>query len=144
MELWEIWKLECVFGWSECSCIEWEWIRGLVVLNEGGWGGIYSHQPLPSRCLLPANRGRSAPAHQWLKSQWSAITTIVHLTRRQMLDKAVMDDPAMHLGQSARTPKMHFPEPVLRVFLVFQRPDGPCLRPDSPSLAPDGACFSFG
>jgi hypothetical protein len=28
-------------------------------LNVGGWGCIYSHQPLPSRCLLSANRGWS-------------------------------------------------------------------------------------
>jgi hypothetical protein len=36
----------------------------LDVVNGGGWGYIYSHQPLPSRCPLSANRGRSVPAHQ--------------------------------------------------------------------------------
>jgi hypothetical protein len=30
-------------------------------LNGGGWGCIYSPQPLPSRCSLSADRGRSAP-----------------------------------------------------------------------------------
>jgi hypothetical protein len=33
----------------------------LVVVNEGGWGCIYGPQPLPSRCSISANRGRSAP-----------------------------------------------------------------------------------
>jgi hypothetical protein len=33
----------------------------LVVVNGGGWGCIYSPQPLPSRCSISANRGRSAP-----------------------------------------------------------------------------------
>jgi hypothetical protein len=52
-------------------------------VNGGGWGCIYSHQPLLSRCSLFANRGRphswlgrSASAHQWLKSQRSAVIAI--------------------------------------------------------------------
>jgi hypothetical protein len=32
-----------------------------VVMNGGGWGCIYSPQPLPSRCFFSADRGRSAP-----------------------------------------------------------------------------------
>jgi hypothetical protein len=60
--------------------------------------------------------GRSAPAHQRLKSQWSAVTTIStaieHLMRRQMSDKAVADDSVVHPGRSARTLKIHFTEPV--------------------------------
>jgi hypothetical protein len=31
----------------------------------------------------------------------------------------------------------------LRVFLVFQRSDGPRVRPDGPRLVPNGARFSF-
>jgi hypothetical protein len=63
---------------------------------------------------------RSAPAHQRLKSQRSAVTTIVHLMCRQMSDKVVMDGPAVHLGRSVRTPKMHFTELVtFRVFWFF-------------------------
>jgi hypothetical protein len=53
--------------------------------------------------------GRSAPAHQRLKSQLSAVTTIsmaiVHLMHHQMSDKAVADGPVMHPGRSARTLK---------------------------------------
>jgi hypothetical protein len=47
-------------------------------MNRGGWGRIYSHQPLPSHCLLYANRwsGWSAPAHQRLKSQRLAVTSV--------------------------------------------------------------------
>jgi hypothetical protein len=60
--------------------------------------------------------GRSAPTHQWLKSQWSIVTTIsmaiVHLMCRQMSEKVVADSPAMHPERSARMLKMHFTEPV--------------------------------
>jgi hypothetical protein len=46
--------------------------------------------------------GRSAPTHQRLKSQRSAVmaisTAIVHLMRRQMSDKVVADGPAVHPG----------------------------------------------
>jgi hypothetical protein len=30
-------------------------------VNGGGWGCIYSPQPLPSRCSFSVDRGRSAP-----------------------------------------------------------------------------------
>jgi hypothetical protein len=67
--------------------------------------------------------GRSAPAHQWPKSQRSAVTaistTIEHLMRRQMSDKVVMDGPVMHTGRSARTLKIHFTEPVTFGFFWF-------------------------
>jgi hypothetical protein len=88
-------------------------------VNGGGWGCIYSHQPLPSRCsiLLSADgpltwSGRSAPVDQWLKTQRSAVTAILHLMRRQMSDKASR-------GRSGRAPRtvreaaiIHFSEPV--------------------------------
>jgi hypothetical protein len=63
--------------------------------------------------------GRSAPAHQQLKSQWSVLTAIEHLMHHQMLDKAVADGLAMHLGWSARTLKMSFTEPVTFGFSGF-------------------------
>jgi hypothetical protein len=92
-------------------------------VNGGGWGCIYSHQPLPSRCtFLPTAdgprpwSGRSAPADQRLKTQRSAVTAIstaiLHLMRRQMSDKASR-------GRSGRAPRtvredtiIHFAEPV--------------------------------
>jgi hypothetical protein len=92
-------------------------------MNGGGWGCIYSHQPLPSRCSFlptadgpPAWSGRSAPVDQRLKTQRSAVTAIstaiLHLMRRQMSDKASR-------GRSGRAPRtvredaiIHLVEPV--------------------------------
>jgi hypothetical protein len=52
---------------------------------------------LPTADGLRPWSGRSAPAHQQLKSQRSAVTAIstaiVHLMRRQMSDKVVADGP---------------------------------------------------
>jgi hypothetical protein len=60
--------------------------------------------------------GWSTPAHQRLKSQRSAVTTISttieHLMCRQMSDKAVADGPVVHPGWSARTLKIHFTKPI--------------------------------
>jgi hypothetical protein len=92
-------------------------------VNGGGWGCIYSHQPLPSRCSIlptadgpPAWSGRSAPVDQRLKTQRSAVTAIstaiLHLMCRQMSDKASR-------GRSGRAPRtvredaiIHFSEPI--------------------------------
>jgi hypothetical protein len=122
----EIGSFECVLEWIASSCIECVWVEGLDVLNGGGWGCIYSHQSLPSRCLLPVNRAWSAPlvwtvcpAHQRLKSQRSAVTAIVHLMCYQMSDKAVADGSAVQPGRSARTLKIHFTEPVTFRFFWF-------------------------
>jgi hypothetical protein len=61
VKLREIGSFDCVFEWIASSCIECERLEWLVEVNEGGWGCIYSPQPLPSRCSLSADRGRSAP-----------------------------------------------------------------------------------
>jgi hypothetical protein len=67
--------------------------------------------------------GRSAPAHQRLKSQRSVVTAIStaikHLMCRQMSDKAVTDGPIVHPGRSARTLKIHFTEPSTFGFFWF-------------------------
>jgi hypothetical protein len=67
--------------------------------------------------------GRSAPSHQRLKSQRSAITsismTIVHLMCHQMSDKAVADGPAVHLGRSTRMLKCILPNPSPSGFSGF-------------------------
>jgi hypothetical protein len=52
---------DCVLEWIASSCIECERLECLGFVNRGGWGCIYSPQPLPSRCPLSADRGRSAP-----------------------------------------------------------------------------------
>jgi hypothetical protein len=119
-------------------------------VNGGGWGCIYSHQPLPSRCFIlptadgpPFWSGRSAPVDQRLKTQRSAVTAILHLMRRQMSDK-------VSRGRSGRAPRtvradaiIHFSEPVTFGFSVPHLPDGPRLRPDGPREVSDGPCFSF-
>jgi hypothetical protein len=81
----------------------------LDVLNGGGWGCIYSHQPLPSRWAIllsadgpPSWCGRSASVDQRLKMQRSAVTAIstaiLHLMRCQMSDRASR-------GRSGRAPR---------------------------------------
>jgi hypothetical protein len=76
----------------------------------------------PADGLRPLS-GRSAPAHQQLESQWSAVmaisTAIVHLMCHQMSDKVVTDGPFVHPGRSARTLKMHFTELVTFGFFWF-------------------------
>jgi hypothetical protein len=42
-------------------------MRGLGEVNGGGWCCIYSLQPLPSRCLNSADRGRSVPLVQTVR-----------------------------------------------------------------------------
>ena len=72
--------------------------------------------------LSPWSR-RSAPAHQRLKSQRSAVTsistTIMHLMCRQISDKAVVDGPAVHSGWSVRTLKCILPNPSPSGFSGF-------------------------
>jgi hypothetical protein len=122
-------------------------------VNGGGWGYIYSHQPLPSRCtFLPTAdgprpwTGRSAPADQRLKTQRSAVTaistTILHLMRRQMSDKA-------SCGRSGRAPRtvredaiIHFAEPV--TFRFFgSSPTGRSAPEPGRSARGLGPCLFF-
>jgi hypothetical protein len=92
-------------------------------VNVGGWGCIYSHQPLPSRCsFLPTAdgprrwSGRSAPADQWLKMQRSTVTAIsmaiLHLMRRQMLDKGSRGRSGRALRTVHEDAIIHFTESV--------------------------------
>jgi hypothetical protein len=89
--------------------------------------------------------GRSAPTHQRLKSQRSAVTAIstaiLHLMRRQMSDKG-------NRGWSGRAPRtvredaiIHFTNPSPSGFSILRRPDGPRLRPDGPLGL--GRCLLF-
>jgi hypothetical protein len=118
-------------------------------VNGGGWGCIYSHQPLRSRCSFlptadgpPAWSGRSAPADQRLKTQRSAVTAILHLMRRQMSDKASR-------GRSGRAPRtvregaiIHLAEPV--TFGVFgSSPTGRSAPEPGRSARGLGRCLLF-
>jgi hypothetical protein len=90
-------------------------------VNGGGWGCIYSPQPLPSRCSLFADRERSAPLVRTVRPCTST-TKIATVSSNGYIngykafnassDKAVMDVLVVHPGRSARTLKIHFTEPV--------------------------------
>jgi hypothetical protein len=99
-------------------------------VNGGGWGCIYSHQPLPSRCSIlptadgpPAWPGRSAPVDQRLKTQRSAVTAIStaisHLMRCQMSDEASRGRSARLARTVREAAIIHFSEPVTFGFFGF-------------------------
>jgi hypothetical protein len=124
-------------------------------VNGGGWGGIYSPQPLSSRCSIlptadgpPAWSGRSAPVDQRLKMQRSAVTAIstaiLHLMRRQMSDK-------VRRGRSGRTPRtvradaiIHFSEPVTFGFFGSSPTGRSAPEAGRSARGPDGPLFSSG
>jgi hypothetical protein len=119
---WRDWKL-----WVRLGC---DWVECLDVENGGGWVVfIASNHFLGVAPFLPTTdgprpwSGRSVPAHQRLKSQWSAVTAIstviVHLMCRQMSDKAFADGPVVHPGRSARTLKCILPNSSPSGFLWF-------------------------
>jgi hypothetical protein len=148
VELGEIGGFDCVLEWIASSCIECEGLECLGLMNGGSWGCFYSPQPLPSRCSFSADRGRSAPAHQRLKSQRSTVTTIstatLHLMCHQMSDKGSR-------GWSGRAPQtvredaiIHFTEPVTFAFFGSAPSGRFAPRLDDPRLVSDGACFSIG
>ena len=99
-------------------------------MNGGGWGCIYSHQPLPSRWAIlpsadgpPSWCGRSAPVDQRLKMQRSAVTAIstaiLHLMRRQMSDRASRGRSARLARTVREAAIIHFSEPVTFGFFGF-------------------------
>jgi hypothetical protein len=105
-------------------------VECLDEVNGGGWDVfIASNHFLVVASFLPTVdglrpwSGQSTPAHQWLKSQGSAVTAISmaieHLMRRKRSDKAVANSPVVHPGRSARTLKIHFTEPVTFRFFWF-------------------------
>jgi hypothetical protein len=99
-------------------------------VNGGGWGCIYSHQPLPSRWAFllsadgpPSWCGRSALEDQRLKMQRSAVTAIstaiLHLMRRQMSDRASRGWSTRLARTVREAAKIHFSEPVTFGFFGF-------------------------
>jgi hypothetical protein len=125
-QLWNLEKLEAlIVSWNglQALVLNVEGWNAWVFLNGGGWGCIYSHQPLLSCCpFLPTTdgprpwSGRSAPADQRLKMQQSEVTAIsmaiLHLMRRQMSDKGSRE----RSGRAPQTVRedaiIHFTEPV--------------------------------
>jgi hypothetical protein len=155
VELGEIGSCDCVFEWIASSCNECEGLECLGVVNRGGWGCIYSPQPLSSRCSLSANRERSAPLVRTVRpctsmAEIATVSSNCYINGYFALNES--SDVRYHShGWSGRAPQTvredaynsfyrtcHF-----RVFLVLHRPDGPRLRPDGPRLVSDGARFSI-
>jgi hypothetical protein len=124
-------------------------------VNGGGWGCIYSPQPLPSRCSLSAHRGRSTPL-VWTVRPCTSTTEIATVSSNGYINgyfalNVSSDVWYRSRGRSGRAPRTvredaynsfyrtrHF-----RVFLVLHRPDVLRLRPDGPRLVSDGAHFSI-
>jgi hypothetical protein len=123
VELGEIGCFDSVLEWIASSCIECERLECLSVVNGGGWVVFIApnHFLVVAPFLPTADgprpwSGRSAPTHQRLQPQRSAVTAIstatLHLMRRQMSDKGSR-------GLSGHAPRMvrndaiiHFTEPV--------------------------------
>jgi hypothetical protein len=92
-------------------------------VNGGGWGGIYSPQPLPSRCSISANRGWSAPLVRTVRSCTST-TEIPTVSSNGYINgyntlNALSDvryDSRRRSGRAPRTVRedaiIHFTEPV--------------------------------
>jgi hypothetical protein len=125
-------------------------------VNGGGWGCIYSPQPLPSRCSLSADCRRSAPLVQTVRPYTSMveITTVSsngYINGYYALNVS-SDIRYRTRGRPGRAPRTVREDAYnsfyrtchLWVFLVLHRPDGPRLRPDGPRLVSDGARFFIG
>jgi hypothetical protein len=102
-------------GLGLLGCVEW-----------GGWGGIYSPQPLHSHCHQPATHEQYATAHQWLNLQWSAVTAMSNTI----------------IALNVWTLKFILPDPAPSGFSRYQWADGPCLRSDGLHMVPDGLHLS--
>jgi hypothetical protein len=149
VKLGEIGSFDCVLEWIASSCIECERLECLGGVNGGGWGCIYSPQPLPSRCSLSAYRGRSAPLVRTVHpctsmAEFATVSSNGYINGYYALN--VLSDVRYRsrerFGPAPQTVRKdaynsfyrtrHF-----RVFLVLHRPDGP-------RLVSDGARFSIG
>jgi hypothetical protein len=158
-QLWHLERFgsfECVLGWSACYSIECEWVECLVLSNGGGWGCIYSYQQLPSCCPCSANRERFVPLVRTARpcTSRAEIATVSSNGYINGYSALNVSSYVRHnsCGRSGRAPRTVHEDAKnafyrthhLRVFLVFQRAEGPRLRPNGPSLVPYGALFSFG
>jgi hypothetical protein len=123
--------------------------------NGGGSDCIYSHQPLPSRYPLSANRGRSTLLARTVRSSTSTteIATVnsnsyingykcikyvvrCQIKQSQMVRSCTPDGPRGRYNS-------YLPNLTPLGFSDFQRVDGPRLRPDNLSLVPNGVLLPF-
>jgi hypothetical protein len=108
------------------------------LFHGGGWGCIYSHQPLPSRWAIllsadgpPSWCGRSAPVDQRLKNATVSsngyingyiafnASSDVRQSQSRTVRSCTPDGPVVHPGRSARPSIIHFSEPVTFGFFGF-------------------------
>ena len=100
----------------------------LGVLNGGGWGCIYSPQPLPSRCSLSADRGRSASLVRTVRPCTST-AEIATVSSNGYINGYIAFNASSdkgNRGRSGRAPRtvredaiIHFTEPVTFGFFDF-------------------------
>jgi hypothetical protein len=131
VELGEIGSFDCVFEWIASSCIECEGLECLGKVNGCGWGCIYSPQPLPSRCSLSVDRGRSVPLVRTVRPCTSTAenaTVSSNCYINGYIAFNVLSDVRYgSRGRSGRAPRMVHEDAYnsfyrtrhLRVFLVF-------------------------
>jgi hypothetical protein len=163
VELGEIGSFDCVLEWIASSCIECERLECLGEVNGGGWGCIYSPQPLPSRCSLSADRGRSAPLVRTVRP-YTSTAEIATASSNDYINgyyalNALSDVRYRSRGRSGRAPrtvrpctpdgprgrlKFILPNPSPSGFSGSSRPNGPRLRPDGSRLVSDDARFFIG
>jgi hypothetical protein len=131
VELGEIGSFDCVFEWIASSCIECEILECMDEVDGGGWGCIYSPQPLPSRCSLSADRGRSAPLVRTVRPCTST-TEKATVSSNDYINGYIAFNVSSDVRYGSRGRSGHAPRMVredaynsfyrtshLRVFLVF-------------------------
>jgi hypothetical protein len=131
VDLGEIGSFDCFFEWIASSCIECEGLECLGVMNGGGWGCIYSPQPLPRRCSLSADRGQSAPLVRTVRPCTST-ATIATVSSNDYINgyyalNVLSDVRYRSRGRSGHAPRTVREDPYnsfyrnchLRVFLVL-------------------------
>jgi hypothetical protein len=144
-----------VFEWSSCSCIECEWMECLDVIEGGGWGCIYSHQPPPSHCPCSAMRKRptllartvypytstAGFATDGYNGYINGYNRIKYVVRCQINPNA--DDLIVSPDGPRGRLKFIFLNPAPSGFSGFQWADSLRVRLDGPRLVPDDIHLSF-
>jgi hypothetical protein len=107
--------------WIACSCLECRGLECLGEVNGGGWGCIYSHQPLPSRCSNSADHEQSAPLVRTVRpctstAEIATISSNGYINGYNALNASSDKGSRGWSGRAPRTvredAKNHFTEPV--------------------------------
>jgi hypothetical protein len=125
-------------------------------VNGGGWGCIYSHQPLPSHCQPSVNRRRFMFLARTVRP-FTSTSEIATFSSNNYINgyKCIKCVVICQIKKSQTVqpctlggPRGHYNSSLLNLapssFSSFQRANNPRLRPDGPSLVPGGVLLSFG